>query len=878
MKRLVSYLFIVGLFLNTAAIHLVAQDNPPETPTPNTPTGRNFGGQQQSQEPQPYEKVITKDAKSKKGVFTVHQVKDKYYYEIPKSEMGKDFLWVSQIQRTTLGVGYGGQALGNRVVRWELGENNRVFLKNINYSVVADSKLPISLAVQAANNETILMSFPVAAWGPNGDTAVVDVGRLFTTDIYEFSARQRLNATSMDTSRSFIDRVSPYPENIEAEVTQTYTRNPTPAGAGGQQRPGGAAQQQGMPAGSATVVLHHSMVKLPENPMMPRLFDERVGYFSTSQLDYGRDEQKVATRTFITRWRLEKKDPSAELSEPVKPIVYYIDSATPVKWRSYLKAGVEKWQKAFEAAGFKNAIIAKMAPTPKEDPDFSPEDARYSVIRWLPSTIENAVGPHIHDPRTGEILDSDIQFYHNVMNLAKSWYFLQVSPLDKRAQKFPLPDDLMGQLLEYVVCHEVGHTLGFQHNMKASSLYPQDKIRDAAWVHKMGHTPTLMDYSRFNYVAQPEDNIAVEDLIPSVGPYDSWATMWGYKPIPEAKTSDQERSYLDSWARQQDETPWFRFSTDGSAGSDPGEETEAVGDADAITSTALGIKNLQRVSKFLVPATTGERGSNYDDLSEIYGRMLGQWATELNHVANIVGGFDSQEKHVGQIGPRFTPVPAARQREAVRFLNANAFATPTWAIDKDIVRRIEPIGTLNRIRNAQDRVLNSLLSSARFARIAEQNAIDGNTSYPAGEFLADVRKGIWGEVDAPKVSIDAYRRNLQRAYLEIANNKLNASVQAAPQGVPRGFANLFVTSGDERGYYRAELRTIQSQVSRAIARASDRDTRVHLEAVRDEITKILNPDKDGVERATASANLQAMELLELYYNPTSCWPDYEIKP
>jgi Met-zincin len=367
-------------------------------------------------------------------------------------------------------------------------------------------------------------------------------------------------------------------------------------------------------------------------------------------------------------------------------------------------------------------------------------------------------------------------------------------------------------------------------------------------------------------------------LIPGIGPYDVWATAWGYKPIPEAKTSDEEKSALDSWARQQDETPWYRFSTDGSAGSDPGEETEAVGDQDAIKSTALGLKNLERVSKMLVPATTGDRGANYDDLSEIYGRMLGQWALEMGHVANIVGGFDSQEKHIGQAGVRFMPVPAAHQKDAVRFLNENAFATPTWAIDKDIVRRIEPIGTLNRVRNAQDRVLNNLLSSSRFARIIEQNALDGSSSYQAADFLADVRKGVWGELDAPKVSIDAYRRNLQRAYLEVANNKLNAAQQAAPQGLPRGFAALFVTSGDEKEFYRAELRTLQASVTKALARTSDRPTRVHLEGVRDEIAKILNPDKDGVERATGNANRQAMELLDQFLNPTSCFPDYEIKP
>src|SRR5215472_4027226 len=357
----------------------------------------------------------------------------------------------------------------------------------------------------------------------------------------------------MDASRSYIDRISPYPENIEVVAAHTYTKSaPAP---GAPAAPSNPFLGSGMHPGSATVVLHYSMVKLPENPMLPRVYDDRVGYFTVSQMDYGQDEQRAPKRRYITRWRLEKKDPSAELSEPVKPIVYWIDSATPTKWIPWMKRGIEDWQPAFEAAGFKHAIIAKVAPSPEEDPDFSPEDVRHSVVRWLPSTVENASGPHISDPRTGEILNADIQFYHNVMVLARDWYFTQVGPLDPRAQKLPLPDDLMGRLLEYVVAHEVGHTLGFQHNMKASSMYPADKIRDREWVHKMGAAPSIMDYARSNYVAQPEDKIPVEDLVPRVGPYDVWATHWGYAPIPEARTADAEKPTLDAWARQQDKTP-----------------------------------------------------------------------------------------------------------------------------------------------------------------------------------------------------------------------------------------------------------------------------------------------------------------------------------
>jgi hypothetical protein len=835
-----------------------AQD-PPQDP----PAGGGRGGQP-AREPQirPYDRVITKEAKSDPGIFTVHRIGDRVFYEIPKDKLGREFLWVSQIARTTLGAGYGGQAAGNRVVKWER-RGDRILLRAISYDVVADPAAPIARAVEAANNNPILMAFNVEA--ENDSNPVIDVTRLFTSDVVEFSGRTRVGARTFDASRSFVDRAVSFPENIEVEATHTYNNPPPEAGGGGRGGPAPAGRG-GAPAlrpGSHSVVMHFSMVLLPEKPMQARLFDERVGYFSTATIDYSADEHRAPRRRFITRWRLEKKDPNAALSEPVKPITYYIDPATPKKWIPYLKAGVESWQSAFEAAGFKNAVIAKDAPTPQEDPDWSAEDARYSVIRWLPSTTENASGPHVHDPRSGEILETDIQFYHNVMNLARNWYFVQVGALDPRAQKLPLPDDLMGKLVQYVAAHEVGHTLGFQHNMKASSMYSLAQVRDPKWVKENGHTPTLMDYSRFNYVAQPEDRIAAEDLIPKIGPYDKWAAMWGYKPIPGATSPDAEKKTLDEWAKQQDASPWLRFSTEGSAGTDPGELTEAVGDQDAVAATTLGMKNLERVAGMLMTATTTKSGEPFSDLEEVYGRVLGQWALEMNHVAAIVGGYNSQQKHVGQTGVRFQLIPRVKQEGAVRFLVDNAFKAPKWALNPEVLRRIEPVGVLDRMEASQSRVLNSLLSSARINRLVEQEAIDGAAAYAPIDFLADVRKGVFSEIYGTTAApVDAYRRNLQRAYIETLSNRVNGA-QAQ--------------SDDVRAFFRGELKTLDGDLS-SMRGSTDRATKLHVEDLRQQIARALDPSVQAAAGAARSTtDLNDDSLFDVTSAVDACWPDYVVR-
>lgn len=789
--------------------------------------------------PRPYPRVITKEAKTRVGMFKTHIVGDKLYFEIPAKELNRDMLMVGRFERSAVTPGdfdgYGGDQFTERTLRWERS-GNRVILRSPSFAITADSTLPVYRAVMESNNPTVVAIFPVETYGPDS-AAVIDVTRLYTTAVPEFASSRG----SVDERRSFIERAVAFPENVEVEATQTATPPPptgqTPGG------PGGGGQQG--PRLAQSVVAHWSMVHLPDRPMMPRYYDDRVGYFSAQQIDFGSDQHRSVPRSYITRYRLEKKDPSAAVSEPVKQIVYYVDPATPKKWVPYVKAGIEEWQPAFEAAGFKNAIVAKDPPTAAEDPDWSPEDIRHTVVRWLPSTVENSVGPHVHDPRTGEILNGSVRMFHNILNLVRGWYFTQAAPLDPRAQRLPFPDSLTGELVQFVVAHEVGHTLGFQHNMKASSQYPADSVRSASWVAKMGHTPSIMDYSRFNYVAQPEDRIALKDLIPKVGVYDRFAVMWGYTPIPGARTPEEERSTLDTWARQQDTIPWYRFSTSGSNGSDPGELTEAVGDADAVKSSTLGLRNIKRIMPMLMTAAVHPAEDN-DDLAELYTRLISQWSREVGHVANIVGGSASQEKYGSQPGVRFTPFPREKQRAAMQFINESVFRTPQFFLDPALLRRIEPNGALARIRTAQAAVLTTLLNNNRMSRLIEYNAIapDKASVYPLRQMLGDVRDGIWTEVTAPSVRIDAFRRNLQYAYLDQVGTKINGPFPTAPAGASPQFAANFAPPPDEaRGLLRSELLALDAQLRSASSRAADGDTRAHIVEARHRIDVILNPNK-----------------------------------
>lgn len=805
------------------------------------------------QGPKSYKELITTKTVTSNGLFTVHKTDEKYYFEIADSLLGREIMAVTRFIKVPANNGfgrgiYGGEIANQQTLAFEKGPANTIFMRIITLVNIADSTEQIYKAVSNSNLNAIAAAFPIAAFGKDSTSTLIDVTEFFKGDNQVVSVnaitKRAFNLTMLASDRSYIQKINTYPVNTEIRTVKTFSSAASIPAFGASSGPATNVPAANA-AGAITLELNTSLLLLPKTPMPYRLWDKRVGYFPDEFTVFSDNQQKVDNKQFAVRWRMEpraedmEKWKRGELVEPKKPILYYIDPATPKQWRKYLILGVNDWQKAFEKAGFRNAIMAK--EWPENDTTMSMEDARYSVIRYFASNVENAYGPNVHDPRSGEILESHIGWYHNVMKLVHDWYLIQTAAVDPRARKMKFDDELMGDLIRFVSSHEVGHTLGLLHNMGNSSQTPVEKLRNKAWVEANGHTASIMDYARFNYVAQPEDNIGKMGLYPRIGDYDKWAIRWGYGYIPGATDEEQKKNsnQLIKESLKSNPRTWFGTYEFGNL-NDPRSQSEDLGD-DAVKASEYGIKNLKRVLAGL-PEWTKEEADLNENIAAMYTQLVTQFHRYMGHVIKHVGGVYETFRSAEENAPVYEITPKNVQREAVAFLNKQLFRTPDWLITTNLWNKFRNPVVTDQVSAVQENILGSLVSYDRLNRLQlSMDRFGAAKAYNAAEVLDDVQNDLFSELKTNK-AIDQHRRLLQKSYVDKLSGMLSSSAASSAIIISFGSASGGIDKrSDVPGIVRMQLIQLRSQLNTAAAGTSDKMSKYHLLELSDRIKKALDP-------------------------------------
>jgi hypothetical protein len=833
----------------------------------------------------PYKEVITSKAITQKGMFTVHKVDDKYYFEIADSLLGRDILVVNRISKGHFDGSHSGHAgdwIGEGVIQLSKGPGNKLFLKQVSYDVRSSDSSQNGLykAVQNSNLQPIVAALDIVAISPDSTGLVVDMTDYISSDNDVLFFRSYTKAFYTlegvyQPDKSYPLDIRSFPLNVEIKTVKTYKNRYR----------------------IATFELNSSMVLLPSQPMQPRYRDDRIGYFVDGYYNYD-PSKPVGIDWMITRWRLEPKDGDiekykrGELVEPKKPIVYYIDPATPKKWVPYLIKGVNAWQPAFEQAGFKNAIYALEVPA--GDSTWSMDDARHNVIIYKPSRFENASGPQVHDPRSGEILETHINWYHGVQKILHDWYMVQAGITDSGARKMQFDDELMGRLMQFVCTHEVGHTLGLMHNFGASSTIPVDSIRSKSYVDANGYCPSIMDYARFNYVAQPEDGFDRKELIPNIGAYDKWAIEWGYKWLPDLGTKE-EKIYMNKWITgrlEKDKRLWYGPQTDPGTNTDSRRQNEDIGD-DAVKASRYGIQNLKRIIPQLKDWTKIPNG-DYESLTRLTWAVTGQYRNYLGHVITSIGGLNWTEKMVEEKGAGVSFPSPGQQKAAVQFLQDELFTTPEWLMNNEIYRLTAGTGntywnlTLGWQEVARDNwtlltqlqmsALYKIISYTTYYNLMLAESLQPGNTYSFDELLTDFETGIWKELKT-NTSIDMYRRDLQKLYVDRLIGQLDPLKKASYYD--QSFASDVIIT-DVYPIIKAHLRHLLAKINSSLPSCKDKMTKAHLTELSERIKKALYHKKTAEPTAgkkdgeTNAFNLYGLKAESLFTNKPEqkgCWDD-----